>query len=352
MAVTPGWTLDPQGRAMSKSLGNVVDPVDISNRFGAEIVRLWVASVDFREDMRVSEELLVAVTEVYRKLRNTFRYIHGNLYDFKPAEHAVNFADMQPLDQYMLLRMRDFTGQLVDWYNGFEFHRIYHGLNEFCAVDLSNVYFDVLKDRLYTAAPNSRARRSAQTAVWRIGEALVRLAAPIMTFTAEEVWSYLAKLSARPESVHLAYFPQAADITGEPPEFVEPKGLRSDFDALLAVRAEVLKALEVARKEKLIGSGLEAVVTIHAPENTFKLLERYQSGLRFLFIVSAAQVKRAGEGNGAAPLRVEVSKAPGQKCARCWNYSTEVGKSERYPTVCERCLATLEEMEQGQGVPA
>ncbi|HET7872556.1 MAG TPA: class I tRNA ligase family protein, partial [Terriglobales bacterium] len=352
MAVTPGWTLDPQGRAMSKSLGNVVDPVDISNRFGAEIVRLWVASVDFREDMRVSEELLVAVTEVYRKLRNTFRYILGNLYDFKPAEHAVNFADMQPLDQDMLLRMRDFTGQLVDWYNGFEFHRIYHALNEFCAVDLSNVYFDVLKDRLYTAAPNSRARRSAQTAVWRIGEALVRLAAPIMTFTAEEVWSYLAKLSARPESVHLAYFPQAADITGEPAEFVEPKGLRSDFDALLAVRAEVLKALEVARKEKLIGSGLEAVVTIHAPENTFKLLERYQSGLRFLFIVSAVQVKRAGEGNGAAPLRVEVSKAPGQKCARCWNYSTEVGKSERYPTVCERCLATLEEMEQGQGVPA
>jgi isoleucyl-tRNA synthetase len=329
-----------------------VDPVDISGRFGAEIVRLWVASIDFREDVRVSEQVMEAVSDVYRKLRNTFKYILGNLYDFKPEKDALRFAEMQPLDQYMLLRMKDFNQQLVDWYNGFEFHRIYHALNEFCAVDLSNVYFDVLKDRLYTAAASSRARRSAQTAVWRIGEALARLVAPIMTFTAEEVWSYLAKLSPRPESVHLAYFPQAGDITGEPGTFAEPKGLRSDFDGLLAVRADVLKALEVARKEKLIGAPLEAAVTIHAPEKVYELLERYRGDLRFLLIVSAAEVKRAGEGNGAAPLRVEVSKAPGQKCARCWNYSTEVGKSERYPTVCERCLSTLEELEQGQNVPA
>jgi isoleucyl-tRNA synthetase len=248
--------------------------------------------------------------------------------------------------------MKDFSEQVVRWFNGFEFHRIYHALNEFCAVDLSNVYFDVLKDRLYTAAPSSRARRSAQTAVWRMGEALARLVAPIMTFTAEEVWSHLAKLSPRPESVHLAYFPQAGDITGELGTFAEPEGLRSDFDALLAVRAEALKVLEVARKEKLIGSSLEAAVAIHAPEKVYELLERYRVDLRFLLIVSAAEVKRAGEGNGAAPLRVEVTKAPGQKCARCWNYSTEVGKSERYPTVCERCLATLLELEQEQGVSA
>lgn len=352
MVVTPGWMLDPQGRAMSKSLGNVVDPVDIANRFGGEIVRLWVSSVDFREDVRASEELMEAVSEVYKKIRNTFKYILGNLYDFNPAEHAVSFADLHPLDQYMLLRLKDVNEQMQRWYDGFEFHRIYHQLNEFCAVDLSNVYFDVLKDRLYTAAPGSRARRSAQTAVWRIGEALVRLVAPILTFTAEEVWSHLAKLSPRPQSVHLAYFPQPADITGEQASVPEPQGLRADFDALLAVRAEALKALEVARREKLIGSGLEAAVTIHAPESLYELLERYQDDLRFLLIVSAAEVKRAGDGNGNAPLRVEVSGAPGQKCARCWNYSVRVGESERYPAVCERCLATLEELEKGQGVPA
>jgi isoleucyl-tRNA synthetase len=344
MVVTPGWMLDPQGRAMSKSLGNVVDPVDISNRFGSEIVRLWVASIDFREDVRVSEELMAAVSEVYKKIRNTFKYILGNLYDFNPAAHTVRFADMHALDQYMLLRMKDVGEQMLRWYEGFEFHRIYHQLNEFCAVDLSNVYFDVLKDRLYTALPGSRARRSAQTAVWRIGEALVRLVAPIMTFTAEEVWSYLAKLSQRPESVHLAYFPRPGDITGEQADFAEPAGLRADFDALLTVRSEVLKALEVARKEKLIGSGLEAAVTVHAPENLFKLLDRYKDDLRFLLIVSRAEIKRTGDGNGNAPLRVEVTKAPGQKCTRCWNYSTQVGASERYPTVCERCLETLEKM--------
>ena len=350
--VTPGWMLDPQGRAMSKSLGNVVDPVDISNRFGGEIVRLWVASIDFREDVRVSEALMEAVSEVYKKIRNTFKYILGNLYDFNPAEHAVRFADMQPLDQYMVLRMKEVSEQMLRWYDGFEFHRIYHQLNEFCAVDLSNVYFDVLKDRLYTALPGSRARRSAQTAVWRIGEALVRLVAPIMTFTADEVWSHLAKLSPRPESVHLAYFPKPGDITGEQGNFAEPPGLRADFDALLAVRSEVLKALEVARKEKLIGSGLEAAITVHAPDSLFKLLDRYKDDLRFLLIVSHAEVKRAGDGNGNAPLRVEVTKAPGQKCTRCWNYSTQVGTSERYPTVCERCLDTLKKMEQGEGVPA
>jgi len=352
MVVTPGWMLDPQGRAMSKSLGNVVDPVDIANRFGGEIVRLWAASIDFREDVRVSESLMEAVSEVYKKIRNTFKYILGNLYDFKPAEHAVRFADMLPLDQYALLRLKDVSEQVQRWYDGFEFHRIYHQLNQFCAVDLSNVYFDVLKDRLYTAAPGSRARRSAQTAIWRIGEALVRLVAPIMTFTAEEVWSYLAKLSPRPESVHLAYFPTASEITGQEGAIEEPAGLRADFDSVLAVRSEALKALEIARKEKLIGSGLEAAVTIHAPESLYKLLERYRDDLRFLLIVSAADIKRAGEGNGSTPLRVEVSKAPGQKCMRCWNYSMQVGKSERYPTVCERCLATLEEMEQGRGVPA
>jgi isoleucyl-tRNA synthetase len=285
------------------------------------------------------------VAENYVKIRNTFRYLLINLPDFEPERHAVGFADLLPLDQYMVLRTADFSQRVQQWYAAFEFHRIYHQLNQFCTVDLSNFYLDVLKDRLYTSAPNSPARRSAQTAVWRIAEALVRLVAPILSFTADEVWSYLPQISGRPASVHLAYVPQPSDITGGKGDSEDAKAVRADFDSLMAVRNEVMKVLEVARKEKLIGSGLEAAVTIHAADSTSRLLDRYRNDLRFLLIVSGVEVKNVPTGNGNAPLRVEVSKAPGKKCERCWNYSVEVGKSQRYPTMCERCLLVLEELE-------
>src|SRR5947209_2505165 len=285
---TNGWTLDPQGRATSKSLGNGIDPVDIAKRLGGEIVRLWVASVDFQEDVTVSQDLMERVSEIYNKIRNTFRYVLGNIYDFEPELHGLKFEEMLPLDQYMLLRTAEVSEHVRKCYESFEFHRIYHQVNEFCTVDLSNVYFDVLKDRLYTSAPKSRARRSAQTAAWRIGEALVRLVAPVMTFTAEEIWSFLPEILGRSESVHLAYFPETEDIIGKAEDLIYTQNLRADFDSLLAVREEVLKALEVARREKLIGSGLEAVVTIHAPESLYPLLERYRDDLRFLMIVSGA----------------------------------------------------------------
>jgi isoleucyl-tRNA synthetase len=345
---TNGWTLDPQGRATSKSLGNGIDPVDIAKRLGGEIVRLWVASVDFQEDMRVSEELMQRVAENYRKIRNTFRFILGNLHDFDPQSHSVEFGNMQPLDQYMLLRTAEMSERVRKWYESFEFHRIYHQVNDFCTVDLSAVYFDVLKDRLYTSAPNSPARRSAQTAAWRIGETLVRLMAPIMTFTAEEVWSFLPKVAERRESVHLAHFPQAEDITGRIADLDGAQAVRSDFDILMGLRDEVLKSLEVARRDKLIGSALDALVTIHAPENAYRILERHRDDMRFLLIASGVEVKRVSSGNGSAALHVEVFRAPGTKCERCWNYSVEVGKNERYPTVCERCLAALNEIERGQ----
>ena len=341
---TNGWTLDPQGRATSKSLGNGVDPVEIAKRLGGEIVRLWVASVDFQEDVTVSEELMQRVSENYRKIRNTFRYVLSNLYDFDPMRNAVDFKDMAALDQYMLLRTAEVAQQARSWYETFEFHRIYHQLNEFCTTDLSAVYFDVLKDRLYTAAPNSRARRSAQTALWRIGEALVRLLAPLMSFTADEVWSFLPKVSERTESVHLAHFPKAEDVTGDIASLTHLPALRADFDSLMLVRDDALKALEVARQEKLIGSGLEAVITIHAPEDRYRLLQRYAKDLRFLFIVSGVEIKNSVTGNSGTALRVEVSKAPGKKCERCWNYSVLVGKNARYPGLCERCVAALEEM--------
>jgi isoleucyl-tRNA synthetase len=343
---TNGWTLDPEGRATSKSLGNGIDPVDIAKRLGGEIVRLWVASVDFQEDVRVSEELMQRVAENYRKIRNTFRFILSNLHDFDPKMHSLSFADMHPLDQYMLLRTTELSERVRKWYESFEFHRIYHQVNEFCTVDLSAVYFDVLKDRLYTSAPNSPARHSAQTATWRIGEALVRLMAPIMTFTAEEVWSFLPKVGSRPESVHLAHFPQSADITGPVLDSLQAQAVRENFDVLMGLREEALKALEVARRDKLIGSALEASVTIHAPENAYKILERHRDDMRFLLIASGVDIKKVASGNGSTGIHVEVSRAPGAKCERCWNYSLEVGKDERYPTVCERCLAALREIEK------
>jgi isoleucyl-tRNA synthetase len=248
----------------------------------------------------------------------------------------------------MHLRTAEIAESVRKWYENFEFHRIYHQLNEFCTVDLSAVYFDVLKDRLYTAAPRSRARRSAQTAVWRIGEALVRLVAPIMTFTADEVWRFLPRVANRPESVHLAYFPASNEITGDGVDPAAARTVKADFDTLMKVRDEVNKALEVPRKEKIIGTGLEAAVTIHAPLDIYKLLEKYNNDIRFLLLVSKTDIKQAGNGNPDAGLHVEVTKAPGEKCERCWNYSTQVGKSERYPTVCERCLAVLEQLEKDE----
>ena len=343
--VTPGWTLDEKGQAMSKSRGNDVDPVDISSRLGAEVVRLWVASVDFREDVVGSEALMLRVAENYRKIRNTFRYILGNLGDFDPGKDAVPFEKMEALDQYMLCQTQTFASDVRAWYEEFAFHKIYHRVNHFCIVDLSAFYFDVLKDRLYISAPKSQGRRSAQTAIWRIGEALVRLLAPIMSFTAEEVWDYLPKSAGRGASVHLALFPRAEEILEDARSTAESctQKAADDWTTLRSVRDEVLKALEEARNNKLIGTGLEAQVAISAPDPVYSVLSRHADQLRYLFIVSAVKLTQ-GAGNGTGALRVEVKKADGAKCERCWNYSTHVGEDKDYPTVCERCSAVLKEL--------
>ncbi len=343
--VTPGWTLDEKGQALSKSRGNDVDPVDIANRLGGEIVRFWTASVDFREDVVGSEALMQRVGENYKKIRNTFRYILSNLYDFDPVKDAVPFEQMEELDQYMLRQTCAFAADVRNGYDEFAFHKIYHRVNHFCIVDLSAFYFDVLKDRLYISAPKSQGRRSAQTAVWHIGEALARLLAPIMSFTCEEIWGYLPKIAGREESVHLASFPAAAEIVPEgDPNSGEKSKYDGDWSTLRSVRDEVLKALEDARNNKLIGTGLEAQVSITASDPLFSLLKRYEGQLRYLFIVSSVSLSE-DSGNGATAVRVEVKKADGQKCERCWNYSTHVGEDKNYPTVCERCSAVLKEIE-------
>jgi isoleucyl-tRNA synthetase len=342
---TAGWTLDEKGQAMSKSRGNDVDPVDIAGRLGGEIVRLWVASVDFREDVVGSERLMQTIAENYRTIRNNlFKNVLGNLYDFDPQTNTVPFEKLQGLDQYVLRQTAALTADVTRWYDEFAFHKIYQRIINFCTVDLSAFYFDVIKDRLYTYAPNSPGRRAAQTAMWRIGEALVRVLAPFMSFTSEEVWAYLPKLTNRPASVHMAQFPGRADILGDA-EIADNGEQLAEWTTLLAVREQALKALEDARHQKRIGKGLEAQLTISAADPAYSVLERHHDELRYLFIVSAVTLERAASGNGTGGVTVQVAKADGKKCDRCWNFSTHVGEDPIYPTICERCSAVLKEIE-------
>jgi isoleucyl-tRNA synthetase len=330
---TAGWTLDEQGRAMSKSLGNGVDPVDIAKRLGGEIVRLWVASVDFREDMAASENLMQRCAEIYRKQRNTFRFLLGNLNGFVPARDRVPEAELMPLDRYMLARTRELTENVLGWYDRFEFHRVYHALNEFAIVDLSSFYLDVLKDRMYTFAPTSIERRSAQTVLWQITETLVRLVAPILSFTADEVWEYLPKVEGREVSVHLALFPKPEEIFSE-----DPTRLLEEWKQLFEVRDVALRVLEEARQAKRIGKGLEAELEIAASGEQLALLQRHAAGLKEIVNVSGVTVVEGSE------LQVTALPAPGTKCARCWNFMPVVGNYGIWQNVCTRCQDALKEM--------
>jgi isoleucyl-tRNA synthetase len=349
---TAGWTLDEQGRAFSKSLGNGVDPVDIANRLGGEIVRLWVASVDFREDMAASENLLQRCADIYRKLRNTFRFLLGNLHGFSPVRDRVPEAELLPLDRYMLARTRELTEKVLDWYAAFEFHRVYHALNDFAVADLSNFYLDVLKDRMYTFAPTSQARRSAQTVLWQISETLVRLVAPILSFTADEVWEHLPAVEGREASVHLAQFPAPVEIFSE-----DPAPLLEEWEKLLTVRDRALQLLESARQEKLIGKSLEADIYLLAKGDDLVFFKRHSGDLKELLNVSAVAVDEWGvvppssEGRLWQTLTtfgedysLWACAAHGKKCARCWNFMPEVSNYGVWQNVCTRCSDALKEM--------
>ena len=336
---TAGWTLDEQGRAMSKSLGNGVDPVDIAERMGGEIVRLWVASIDFREDMAASENLMARCAELYRKLRNTFRFLLGNLNGFNPDRDRVAECELLPLDKYMLARTRDLTEKILGWYEAFEFHRVYQAVNEFAIVDLSSFYLDVLKDRMYTFAPANKARRSAQTVLWQITEALVRLVAPILSFTADEVWEYLPSMPGREESVHLALFPKPEEVFSS-----DPDPVLEEWKQVLAVRDEALRVLEEARQAKRIGKGLEADIEIEASGDMLTLLERHADHLKEIINVSAVRVLA---GRPDVPLAVTALPAGGHKCARCWNFMPEVSSYGIWQNVCTRCHNALHQM----GIP-
>ncbi len=339
--VTHGWVINVQGQKMSKSAGTGISPNEVVKDSGAEILRLWVAGSDYQEDVRCSDEILQRSSDAYRKIRNTARFALGNLYGFDPARDSVAEGEMREIDRWALAELDAVTGRVVEAYKAYEFHTVYHALYNFCTVTLSARYLDIIKDRLYTAAPKSRARRSAQTALYRIADALARLVAPILVFTADEIWENLPAAGgegggARTASVHLAEFPAAAgEFDGE---------LMGRWARLFEVRDVVLRALEEARVAKTIGSSLEARVEVEAGGETFDLLERYREELRYAFIVSQVDLRKAEA--DAAKVNVNVSRAEGEKCERCWNYSTRVGESVRYPTVCERCVEALTEIER------
>jgi len=332
--ITHGWTLDAQGRAMHKSLGNAVEPDKVIKQSGAEIIRLWCASSNYFDDMRGSDEILLRVTDSYRKLRNTARYALSNLNGFDPARDTVPFEEMEEIDRWALAEFNRVTTEVLAAYEGFEFHNVFRALFNFATVTLSARYFDIIKDRLYTFGPHNKARRSAQTALLRIVDALARMLAPVLVFTADEIWE---NLPGREEpSIHLALLPKVDEQSHDE--------LLAEWERLFTIREGVLRALEEARVTKQIGSSLEAKVTLQASGSALELLQKHQNDLRYLFIVSQVEL---GNSDASEGVSIAISNADGQKCERCWNYSTRVGEWDRYPTVCERCVAALKEIEEG-----
>src|SRR5688572_16397929 len=329
--ITHGWVVDGEGKKQSKSLGNVTAPQEIINKSGAEILRLWAAAVDYTEDVRCSDEILSRAVDAYRKFRNTLRYTLGNLNEFDPKTDSVSEDEMLEIDRWALANLEAVTAKVLQSYTNYDFQSAYNVLYNFCTVTLSARYFDIIKDRLYIYAPKSVERRSAQTALYRIVDSLCRLLSPILVFTSDEAWENLPGQSV--DSVHIAEFPKAARAGAD-------DELLRRWDSIFAIRDQVLGALEEARTGKQIGSSLEAKVVLTTDKETTRFLLDYFDQLRYIFIVSQVEVHEGDD------LKVEIRKADGTKCERCWNYSTRVGEFEKYPTVCERCIVALNELER------
>ncbi|MCO6509212.1 MAG: isoleucine--tRNA ligase [Aridibacter famidurans] len=326
--LTHGWVVDGEGKKQSKSLGNVTSPKEVIAGSGAEILRLWAAAVDYTEDVRCSDEILQRVVDAYRKFRNTVRFALGNLHEFDPATHSVDSSELLEIDRWALASLDSVIEKVQAAYEAYNFQAVYRTLYDFVSVTLSARYFDIIKDRLYILAPDSKERRSAQTAVHRIAESLTTMMAPILAFTSDEAYENLP--GHRFESVHLAEFPVSRGT--QDPE------LMARWERLFAIRDEMLKKLEDARNEKVIGSSLQAKVLLTVDADTMNFLEPYRADLRYLFIVSQVELK---EGTS---IDAEIVKADGEKCERCWNFSTQVGDDDRFPTVCERCVEALEQI--------
>ncbi|MCM8782549.1 MAG: class I tRNA ligase family protein, partial [Candidatus Omnitrophica bacterium] len=334
--LTHGFVVDGEGRKMSKSVGNVVSPQEVIKDYGADILRLWVASSDYSEDVRISGQILTRLADAYRKIRNTYRFILGNLYDFEADKNSVRLGDMLEIDRWALSETYKLLNRVIKFYEEFSFHNVFHCVYEFCVIQMSSFYLDILKDRLYISGANSVERRSAQTALFEILNVITKVMAPILVFTTEEVYQNL--YNKKTVSVHLSEWPQEEKLK----KFYDKK-LDENWAVLIKVREEVLKALELKREANLIGSSLEARVWLHSSDaNLQGLLSRYYRVLTSIFIVSKVDIEdnELENGNKAAnlPLMIKVDKAPGAKCQRCWNYSEFVGKDKSHPSLCERCV--------------
>ena len=339
--LTHGFTVDGSGKKMSKSAGNVVAPQEVIDQYGAEVLRLWVSAADYRDDIRISKEILTHLAEAYRRIRNTCRYLLGNLSDFNLDTDRVADNDLLEIDRWALLRLQKLVQRVKKAYDDYEFHVVFHSIHNFCAVDMSAFYLDVLKDRLYTAKQTSVQRRSGQTTMHAILSALVRLMAPVLSFTADEVWGYM-KESAAAQSVFLAAFPKTEE------KYLDA-GLEERWGRIFKVRGEVAKVLEALRKDKKIGHSLDASVTLYAGPELLEFLDNYKDNLAFIFIVSSVELAKESEapagayqGQDVKGLRIAAGPATGKKCARCWMYLEEVGKVKDHPDICGRCAKALE----------
>ncbi|MDV2582564.1 isoleucine--tRNA ligase [Alkalibacillus haloalkaliphilus] len=324
-----GFTLDGDGRKMSKSLGNVMVPSKVMKQLGADILRLWVASTDYGADVRVSNEILKQVSEVYRKIRNTMRFLLGNLHDFEPSTHKLAESDLEEVDRYMLIRLQETVAKVRKAYDNYEFSTIYHTINNFCTVDLSAFYLDFAKDVLYIEEPDSKRRRSIQTVYHEIVVSLTQLLSPILSHTSDEIWDYIPGVEA--ESVQLTDLPEARTVEGE-------EETKAKWQQLMAIREDVLKALEEARNDKVIGKSLEAKVTIvPKDESTLELLESVENLHQYLIVSEAELTNDYETAKVFENVSVVVEKHTGEKCQRCWVASHSVGADNSHPDLCERC---------------
>lgn len=345
--LTHGFTVDEDGRKMSKSLGNVIPPQEVINQYGADILRLWVASSDYKKDIRISKKILQQLVEIYRKIRNTARFILGNLYDFNAEQHLISYEELEEIDKLILSQFQNLKNETSQNYDHYEFHSLYHDIHNFCTLNLSSFYLDIIKDRLYVLNSDSLSRRAAQTVLYKIINDLTRLIAPVLSFTAEEIWHVLKGTTNLEESVFLVDWPpvESALLQTE---------LESSWEKLLTVRKDVLKALEIRRKDGLIGNSLQAQVALYTKDKAlYDYLKQFQDKLEMIFIVSRVNLflsqgdiaeGNVFQGEEIPGLFVEIKVASGAKCERCWNYSETVGTDSRYPDICQRCVSVLEKV--------
>jgi len=336
--LTHGFVVDGEGKKMSKSAGNVVAPQEVIKQYGAEILRLWVAAQDYREDIRISPAILAHLVDAYRKIRNTVRFLLSNLADYDPKRDAPPDDRLSELDRWALLRLHDLIGRVRQGYADCEFHLIIHALNNFCSVDMSAIYLDILKDRLYTFRKDDPARRASQRVLHETVLALTKLMAPLLTFTAEEIWDSLPESQREAPSVHLAAFPQAD------PRYRNAE-LEKRWEQLLYIRTVVQGGLEMQRREKLIGAPLEAKVLLQVSADRYDFLKPYEPDLPGLFIVSQVELRKVAAVptesvllSDTSGFAVDVVKADGTKCVRCWNYRPSVGATAAHPELCDRCV--------------